>query len=58
VGHVNEQEIDGMVVVIKTGLQLEARELDMCQWPDINPTAYGATYSSDGSSWPHVGGGT
>jgi hypothetical protein len=40
VGHVNEQEVDGIVVVIKTGLQLAARELEMCQWPDINPTAY------------------
>jgi len=29
-------------MVIKTGLQLEARELEMCQWPDINPTAYGS----------------
>jgi len=41
VGHVNEQEVDGMVV-IKTGLQFEARELEMCQWPDTNPMAYGS----------------
>jgi len=52
-GHVNEQEVDGMV--IKTGLQLAARELEMCQWPDINPTAHGSMWSSVGSSWLHVG---
>ena len=57
-GHVNEQEVDGMVmvmVVIKTGLQLAARELEMCQWPDINPTAHGSMRSRVGSSYLHVG---
>jgi hypothetical protein len=54
VGNVYEQEVEGMTMTIKTGLQLQARELEMCQWPDINPTAHGSIQTSDGNISLHV----